>query len=594
MAMPLAAMNPVMGISSKAGSYLVNVTNHDKDLTSDFTGVASSLDMDDNLYGLDNMGRFYSKHKYDIMKKDDIVEAWEIKTDNVQALMEQVIKEASLPEERRPVHKESIYEFFTGKRLLDESQYDMDPLLEKVELKKMSAALNGNLSSTRQGFLQAKDRDEQSGAYTPDNDNLQYSTGVLLASQDMRLLKEVKDTKVDPNILLSEGFLDAIKDKFKKLTAPPFNATPAMGILWRIGPKGGKAWPHFAHPVFKDALLDSLICYNDNFRVRTKFHLPDPINLDRNWYEKHKKDVYRVITYTTGKPLRANTVYHKSFIPNVGPANCLGTGVWFYEYTLEDLFKYSNVKYQLVDKNQKSTQEASENDTSVESITPIEESIKSITEVFQNQADKLNLEMTLLEASKSWKGLWRNLNPNKVGHVLDNIKSFMYPQALKEKYKGPNLYISLPEHGKDRYFRIRCEMIVINDKGEVLVDRGRSFRRAELSYDFPGGGLEKGETVLESAIRETEEEARVIVQNPLDTGIYYAYEVPEDSKINYGFWGVANFICVGNYSKKYTGYIKKDDRDSFVTRMEWIKPEDLKDLTPAHKKAIDVFQHSIR
>ena len=52
-AMGLAGMNPMPGMAGPhCGSFIVNVTNHDKDLNDDgrvMTTVSKSLDMDDNL-----------------------------------------------------------------------------------------------------------------------------------------------------------------------------------------------------------------------------------------------------------------------------------------------------------------------------------------------------------------------------------------------------------------------------------------------------------------------------------------------------------------------------------------------------------------
>ena len=144
-AMGLASMNPVVGTNSNAGSFLVNVTNHDKDLEDDSLsspidgngiGLVTKLDMDNNLYGIDSNGKFYAKHKFDIMKRKDITEIYKIEDDDaISYLAEQFEEEANMPYEDRPIHGLSyIYEVVTGKRLLTEDQLDYDPMLTKVDI----------------------------------------------------------------------------------------------------------------------------------------------------------------------------------------------------------------------------------------------------------------------------------------------------------------------------------------------------------------------------------------------------------------------------------------------------------------------------
>ena len=141
-AMGLASMNPVMGVAGQ-GCMLVNVMNHDKDLElgwKDYKAVCRSMDPNDDLYGIDQNGRILEKHKHDVMDSPDIVtECYIIKTANVDKVMNSIEEEASLPYEERPVHQyDYIYESFTGKKLLSESQLDLAPLHEKVERDKMS------------------------------------------------------------------------------------------------------------------------------------------------------------------------------------------------------------------------------------------------------------------------------------------------------------------------------------------------------------------------------------------------------------------------------------------------------------------------
>ena len=175
-AMGLASMNPVMGVSGQ-GCMLVNVMNHDKDLElgwKDYKAVCRSMDPNDDLYGIDQNGRILAKHKYDVMDSPDIVtECYIIKTANVDKVMSSIEEEASLPYEERPVHQyDYIYESFTGKKLLSESQLDLDPLLEKVELDKMSGVMSGESSNTDKLSGPAANNKPEGTDYIPDVDNL--------------------------------------------------------------------------------------------------------------------------------------------------------------------------------------------------------------------------------------------------------------------------------------------------------------------------------------------------------------------------------------------------------------------------------------
>lgn len=175
-AMGLASMNPVMGVAGQ-GCMLVNVMNHDKDLElgwKDYKAVCRSMDPNDDLYGIDQNGRILAKHKHDVMDAPDIVtECYIIKTPDVDKVMSSIEEEASLPYEDRPVHQyDYIYESFTGKKLLSESQLDLDPLLEKVELDKMSGVMSGESSNTDKLSGPAANNKPEGTDYIPDVDNL--------------------------------------------------------------------------------------------------------------------------------------------------------------------------------------------------------------------------------------------------------------------------------------------------------------------------------------------------------------------------------------------------------------------------------------
>lgn len=204
--MGLAGMNPVVGMAGPHhGSFIVNVMNHDKDLGDDpqvYTGLARSLDIDDNLYGIDDTGRFYAKKKYEVMHQKDIVEVYKINSPNVDTITESIIKECLLPYNKRPVHSKSyLYEAFTGRRLLNEDQFYLDPIFEKVELDKMTAGLNGVVAGNDR-TMNMQHKGNKKAGYIPDND---YPSGTehlrdegyALEStlEDFNILEEISKTK---------------------------------------------------------------------------------------------------------------------------------------------------------------------------------------------------------------------------------------------------------------------------------------------------------------------------------------------------------------------------------------------------------------
>ena len=227
-AMALAGMNPMVGMSGPHhASFIVNVMNHDKDLGDDgkvLTGVSKSLDMDDNLYGIDQNGRFFAKRKYDVMERKDIIECYKVNKD-CTSLIEEIEKEIQIPYDIRPIHKPSyIYEALTGHALLDENQMEYDSLCEKVQLDKMTAALAGVTQGSLQRAhnMQTGKQDKEAG-YIPDNDFPQGTENMSVPGMAL------EGYEIGPEAYLHGGFtsyftngkLDKSKIPRKYLTYKP-------------------------------------------------------------------------------------------------------------------------------------------------------------------------------------------------------------------------------------------------------------------------------------------------------------------------------------------------------------------------------------
>jgi 8-oxo-dGTP pyrophosphatase MutT (NUDIX family) len=61
-----------------------------------------------------------------------------------------------------------------------------------------------------------------------------------------------------------------------------------------------------------------------------------------------------------------------------------------------------------------------------------------------------------------------------------------------------------------------ANVIVVNDQGEILLIR----RTDNSNWAVPGGGMDLGESITQTAIRETQEETGIICQITGLTGIY--------------------------------------------------------------------------
>lgn len=192
---------------------------------------------------------------------------------------------------------------------------------------------------------------------------------------------------------------------------------------------------------------------------------------------------------------------------------------------------------------------------------------------------KVDQPIVLQEAD----GLWRDLRPNyeKID-ITKYLKFFIIPGEEKH---GPQPYI-MWDNG--RKMRVRCEVILLDEQGRMLIKPNPGFKRLgeQYPYDCPGGGINKDESIEDAAARECKEEARIIPENIKFTGIHYTYEVPNDSKEHWGTWGHISFVCVAMKGDPYTGYVAPIDREeSFIKKMTWVYPHEI-DIIPAHEEAI--------
>ena len=131
-------------------------------------------------------------------------------------------------------------------------------------------------------------------------------------------------------------------------------------------------------------------------------------------------------------------------------------------------------------------------------------------------------------------------------------------------------------------YRARSEVIVM-DGNKILVDTTKN--RGGLGYTFPGGGIDPGESFIQNARRECEEEALIIPKR-----IHYvniAWMMNYTSSIMHD--GAISFVCVAEKGSNFKGKVSTHDKDEFVDNSIWIDYKRLDNLAPPHRVAIERF-----
>ena len=122
-----------------------------------------------------------------------------------------------------------------------------------------------------------------------------------------------------------------------------------------------------------------------------------------------------------------------------------------------------------------------------------------------------------------------------------------------------------------------CVPIILNKKGEVLLVKSPKWK-GQISV--PGGHVELGETVFETACREGLEETGLKLK-PL-------YCVNIEELINPpGFYRKIHFISIHVVCKIKSGKVKIDEKE--ISDFFWIKPKDalkIKNLTSGIKETL--------
>lgn len=132
-------------------------------------------------------------------------------------------------------------------------------------------------------------------------------------------------------------------------------------------------------------------------------------------------------------------------------------------------------------------------------------------------------------------------------------KAFLYHPDEKEILKKLKAKIPVEKAGGG---------LVYNDKNEVL------FIYRNKKWDLPKGGIEKGEEIEDTALREVEEETGVKnlkITRKL-TKTYHIFKRNGRYKLKITHW----FEMKTSFSGKMTGQLEEG-----IEKVEWVKPENI-------------------
>jgi 8-oxo-dGTP pyrophosphatase MutT (NUDIX family) len=201
-----------------------------------------------------------------------------------------------------------------------------------------------------------------------------------------------------------------------------------------------------------------------------------------------------------------------------------------------------------------------------------EKRINRFRDYFKNKPETVLSESYIEEAST---GLFKKIQ--KDPEIIET-----YGFVSSDNIYNENIKIK----GFNKWLRGRSELLII-DKDKVYL------KKDNKGYSIPGGGWEKDEDHNLSAIRETNEEARIKVKNVSYVGSYASFFEPKDwvkERISEENWWYGEYteLYIGEYDGEFKGHVDKIDQDK---KMESGKFYDIKsvykDLISVHQEALD-------
>lgn len=137
-------------------------------------------------------------------------------------------------------------------------------------------------------------------------------------------------------------------------------------------------------------------------------------------------------------------------------------------------------------------------------------------------------------------------------------------------------------------YRVRVETLIIKDNHVYLYKTGKLNQYGRY-YKIPGGSIEPGMSLAQSAQKECREECRMYVGGMKEVG-YYTTEykmIPEWHKrilwpIGLKYSGCVTHVFIGHYTGDFKGFIKSQDVEPGMVEKGAFYELDDKDLCELH------------
>lgn len=132
-------------------------------------------------------------------------------------------------------------------------------------------------------------------------------------------------------------------------------------------------------------------------------------------------------------------------------------------------------------------------------------------------------------------------------------------------------------HEPPHTLRVAASAVIVNDRGEVLLHR----RSDDGTWAVPGGGIERGESAPQAAVREAREETGLEIEVVRLVGVYSR---PDECTWRYEDGHVVQYVSVCFRCRVAGGVETLNDE---TLELRWFAPDALPDSVRAnHRRRI--------